>query len=494
MVVFIGELNGLETWGSDVGNAYLESFTKEKVFIIAGPEFGKLEGHTLLIKKALYGLRTSGLRWHERFADTLRDMAFFPCKADPDVWMRRMLDHYEYIAVYVDDLAIVSKNPGAITKALIDKYNYKLKGVGPISYHLGGNFDRDNDGTLRYGPRKYIEKIIDSFEKLYGQKPKEFTSPLEKGDHPEVDDSPELDEDGVKRYQSMIGALQWVVSLGRFDIMSAVMTMSRFRAIPRVGHLDRVKRIYGYLKRFKTGTIRFRTGEPDYDGLKETVNHDWMYSVYGNVEELIPKDAPEAMGKAVTTTTYVDANLYHCLVSGRSATGILHLLNGTPIDWYSKRQATVETATYGSEFVAARIATDQIIDLRTSLRYMGVPVNASYMFGDNQSVITSSTIPHSKLNKRHNAVSYHRVREAIAAKILRFHHIDGKINPADMLSKHCAYPQFWPLLQPLLFWGASFDKLPSVDCTEGLRSHEGIRDGVETTVQTGGECQTDNNG
>ena len=82
-----------------------------------------------------------------------------------------------------------------------------------------------------------------------------------------------------------------------------------------------------------------------------------MYSVYGNVEELIPKDSLKAMGKAVTTTTYVDANLYHCLVSGRSATGILHLLNGTPIDWYSKRQATVETATYGSEFVAARIAT-----------------------------------------------------------------------------------------------------------------------------------------
>jgi len=175
------------------------------------------------------------------------------------------------------------------------------------------------------------------------------------------------------------------------------------------------------------------------------------------------------MGRAVTTTTYVDANLYHCLVSGRSTTGILHLLNGTPIDWYSKRQATVETATYGSEFVAARIATDQIIDLRTSLRYMGIPVNDSYMFGDNQSVITSSTIPHSKLNKRHNAVSYHRVREAIAAGILKFYHIDGSINPADMLSKHCAYPQFWPLLQPLLFWGASFEKLPTIESTEGNR-------------------------
>ena len=81
-----------------------------------------------------------------------------------------------------------------------------------------------------------------------------------------------------------------------------------------------------------------------------------------------------------------------------------------------ERQATVETVTYGSEFVAARQAVDQIIDLRTSLRYLGVPVkDKAYMFGDNQSVVTSSTIPHSGLNKWHNALSYHRVREAIAA-------------------------------------------------------------------------------
>jgi hypothetical protein len=95
------------------------------------------------------------------------------------------------------------------------------------------------------------------------------------------------------------------------------------------------------------------------------------------------------------------------------------------------------SARYGSEFVAARIVTDQIINLHTSLRYMGVPVNTSYMFGYNLLVITSSTIPHLKLNKRHNAVSYHCPREAIAAKILKFHHIDGKINPAKTLSKHC---------------------------------------------------------
>jgi len=178
-----------------------------------------------------------------------------------------------------------------------------------------------------------------------------------------------------------------------------------------------------------------------------------MYTVYGDAKEVIPQDLPEPLGHEVVTTTYVDANLYHDMLTGRAVTGILHLLNGTPIDWYSKRQGTVETATYGSEFVAARIATDQIIDLRLTLRYLGVPIRTvSYMFGDNQSVVTSSTLPHSALSKRHNAVSYHRVREAIAAGIICFSFVEGQRNPADVLSKHSGFQQFWPLINPLLFW------------------------------------------
>jgi hypothetical protein len=459
LAIFVGELNDLVTWGADVGNAYLESYTKEKVYIIAGPEFNELQGCVLVVNKALYGLRSSGLRWHERFADTLRDLGFKPCKADPDIWMRPTENRYEYIAVYVDDLAIIAKDPETITKLLVEKYNYKLKGVGPIDYHLGGNFARDSDNTLRYGPRKYIDKLIATYEKTFGTKPTEYVSPLIKGDNPELDDSPEVDKEDIKQYQSMIGALQWTVSIGRFDILAAVMTMSRFRIAPRIGHLDRLKRIYGYLKRFKHGAIRFRTGIPDYSQL-EHKDYDWTNSVYGDYKEFIPNDVPKVLGNPVVTTTYVDANLMHCLVTGRSATGILHLVNGTPIEWYSKRQSTVETATYGSEFVAARIATDQVIDLRNTLRYMGVKVLESIMFGDNQSVITSATIPHSKLGKRHVALAYHRVREAIAGNIFKFYHIDGVINPADMLSKHAGYQQFWPMLRALLFWGVSHENLP----------------------------------
>ena len=97
----------------------------------------------------------------------------------------------------------------------------------------------------------------------------------------------------------------------------------------------------------------------------------------------------------------------------------------------------MEIATYGSQYVAARTVTEQVMDLRNTFRYLGVPImTKSYMFGDNKSVITSAAFPQSVLNKRHNMLSYHRVREAIAAKILDFYWCSSNQNRSDILSKH----------------------------------------------------------
>ena len=91
--------------------------------------------------------------------------------------------------------------------------------------------------------------------------------------------------------------------------------------------------------------------------------YDWEQPVYTGAEEVLPEDAPVPLGKVVVMTTFVDANVHHALVNGRSVTRILHLFNKTIVDWYSKQQPTVETATYGSEFIAARTAMEQIIDM-----------------------------------------------------------------------------------------------------------------------------------
>jgi hypothetical protein len=100
--------------------------------------------------------------------------------------MRLNGDIYEYIAVYVDDLLIPAKNPLEITKCLEENHLFKLKGTGPLKYHLSCDYFRDDPGTLCFGPRKYIEKMMDQCEKIFGVKPKEYISPLEKADHPEI--------------------------------------------------------------------------------------------------------------------------------------------------------------------------------------------------------------------------------------------------------------------------------------------------------------------
>jgi hypothetical protein len=254
----------------------------------------------------------------------------------------------------VDDLAIAMVYLQEFVDVLEKKHKFKLKGTGKFAFHLGCDFFHDDKGILCMAPKKYIEKMMIGYEQMFEEKLlTKVHSALEKGDHPELDTLELLDQTGVQQYQSLIGSLQWAISLGRFDIAS-------FRALPPRGHLEQAKQICSYLYRMRHATIRFRTHEPDYSDLPN-VEHKWDASVYGNVEEELPYKAPPPLGKQVILTHCVDANLYHNVLTGRSVTGVLHFLNGTPIDWYSKKQATVESATNGSEFVAARTCVEQII-------------------------------------------------------------------------------------------------------------------------------------
>ena len=465
MMIFLAELNGMELISADIGNAYLEAYTDEKVCFIAGHEFKDYghEGHLMLIVKALYGLKTSGARFHEKFAETMYQLGFMPSKADSDVWMKDCKDHWEYVCTWVDDLLYAGRKGKAFYDAL-RKLKYQLKGVSEPTYHLGGDFKRvtEPESMLTWGAQTYVKRMLAGYEELFGEPvPKrEVHAPLEPSDHPEIDDTPLLDMEDVKKYWQMIGEMQWAVALGRIDIIAATVTMARFRPAPRQGHLKRLKRVYCFLRNYKKTAIKFNTEMPDYSNYK-VEKKNWGH-IYHPCQEEIPEDMPKPRGKPVMTTTFVDANLLHDVITGRSCTGIIHLLNKTPIDWFSKRQNTVETATYGSEFVAARTAVDQIVDLRYTLRMLGVPlIGPSWLFGDNLSVVNSSTMPSGKLLKRQNILNYHRVREAQAAGFINFVHIDGKNNPADICTKHTSSREWYELMKPLIFWRARNDTLGS---------------------------------
>ena len=142
--------------------------------------------------------------------------------------------------------------------------------------------------------------------------------------------------------------------------------------------------------------------------------------------------------------------------------GLTPRVEGHPIQiWYSKKQATVETATYGSEFVAAKTATEQIMDIRQTMRYLGAPIGSkSSLFGDNRSVVTSATLPPSTFSKHHNVLAFHRAREAIAAKLMAFYWIQSDYNLSDMLSKHWDHPTVYPMILKLLITRGNITLIP----------------------------------
>ena len=173
--------------------------------------------------------------------------------------MRKREDHYEYVATYVDDLTLAMKDPEELVERMKKKpYNLDFKGTGELKFQLGCGFERDKDGTLYMEASKYVTRMEEAYLRYFGQLPStKAKQPLDKNDHPELDTSELLEEEETTIYQSLIGMAQWAISIGRFDIQTAIMTLSSFRAMPRRGHLDQIKRLYGYLRAFKHFKIRF---------------------------------------------------------------------------------------------------------------------------------------------------------------------------------------------------------------------------------------------
>ena len=193
-------------------------------------------------------------------------------------------------------------------------------------------------------------------------------TPFSDSYHAELEDSPLCDSEKISKYKSLIGSANWIITLGRFDIAYAVSTLSRYSVAPREGHFDDMTRVFGYLSKFPDGKLVIDPTEPKIRSIADfSTGFNWE-EFYPDAAEDLPSDRPMPQGELATLTCFVDADHARDKVTCRSVTGIVLLINNTPITWMSKRQRTVETSTYGSELVAARIATDLIIEMRYKLR------------------------------------------------------------------------------------------------------------------------------
>ena len=464
----VAALNDLEVLSADVAGAYLNAKAKEKVYTTAGKEFGPdKQGRPVLITRALYGLRSSGKAFRDHMAATLRDFGYSSCKADPDVWMHTKMkpdgfQYWSYILVYTDDLLVVDHEPQIIMDYMASRYTLKPGSVMEPTTYLGSQISKfriegsEDPDKPRWAmsAETYVKQAVADVEteldKVDQRLPTRVTTPMSQGYRPELDQSRELDPTRGQYYQSLIGVLCWICELGRLDIMVPISMLSRYVVSPREGHLQQVFHVFAYMKHHKRSRMVFDDSEPVFDEGAFTIC-DWS-EFYPDAAEAIPHDVPMARGNAVVTSGFVDADHAGCKVTRCSHTGVILFVNKAPILWYSKRQNTVETSTFGSEFCAMKTAIDMIEGLRYKLRMMGIPLTGpTSVFCDNESVVKNSTTPESTLKKRHNAIAYHRAREAQAAGIIRVAWESGETQIGDLLTKLMPGPRLKELIGYVLW-------------------------------------------
>jgi len=411
----------------------------------------------------LYGLKSSGAAWRAHLANTLRQLGYKSCLADPDVWMRPAtkpdgFQYYEYVLVYVDDVLVLSHQAVLTMKALEEFYRLK-DGYSEPTRYLGAEIKKwtfpDENARFKWAmsSAQYVKEAIENIElHLVLQDRKLYTShqPLPTNYVPELDITPLLDDDQTNFYQSQISILRWMIELGRLDIYVHVAQLSSFLVQPRQGHMEAVYCIYGYLKAHSRSTMVFDDTYVNwYDG--DFPQPDWT-DFYPDVKDDKPHNAPEPRGMPVQINAFVDANHAQNKVTRRSHTGILIYLNRAPVIWHSKAQKTVETSTFGSEFIALKTGTELIKSLRYKLQMMGIPLEGpANVLVDNESVYRNATIPTSTLQKKHNSICYHYVREAVAAGCLRIAHVPSEENLADMFTKPLGAHKLKAFCQRILY-------------------------------------------
>ena len=461
----IAAMNDLKISAADIGNAYLNAPCAEKVHVTCGPELFGAEnaGKTAVIVRALYGLKSAGASWRAHLSSIIQsELKFKPSKGDPDVYLKRKRKsngdaYYAYLIVYVDDLLSIDVDPDAAIRQIGETFRIKEGSVGFPEMYLGANIRKwkAQDATgedvdcVAMGSNSYIKEAIRVVEermkeynltfssKRYHNTP--FTSASYRA---ELDATDYCEPSMIGFYQNLMGILRWACEIGRLDILLESSLLSQYMVAPREGHLAQALNIFAYLKRHDRSWMVFDPNKFDIEWkpmgteVPPKERAKIMSKIYPDAKDVDPPGMPEPLGEPMQLTMFVDADHAGNQVTRRSHTGIIIFGNMAPIQWLSKRQNTVESSTFGSEFVALRTAVEMIDGIRYKLKMLGVPLEGeTRILCDNQSVIKNGSFPESVLKKKHCSVAYHVVREHIASgKALLFYE-NTKSNLADLFTK-----------------------------------------------------------
>ena len=140
LLYLIVDSRNLTVLCDDIGNAFIQANTKEKIFTRCGPEFGKRENSIAISVYALYGITISAERFRTMLADFLRTLFFVHSRFERDVWMRLRdtKDGYDYMYTHVDDFKVIAKDLDIWIERIASIF--LIKEYGPRKYYLGNDY------------------------------------------------------------------------------------------------------------------------------------------------------------------------------------------------------------------------------------------------------------------------------------------------------------------------------------------------------------------
>lgn len=388
--------NDLMVHQMDVETAFLNGELNEDVYMLqpAGFEEAGKESMVCKLEKSLYGLKQSPRCWNHAFNSFMDEIGFQQNDADPCVYTNPATE--TIVAVYVDDLILVSKSDRDMSQ-LKEKFKsrFKMKDMGEIQHCLGISINKTND-TLEMQQKHYIQQILNKYRLTDANT---VSTPADKNVVLCKDDGVSQQVD-AKLYQSMTGSLLYIALGTRPDIAHAVSAVAKFNCNPNSSHLTAVKRIFRYLK--------------------GTINHKLQYNKSSNGE----------------IVGYSDADYAGDIDNRHSTSGQVFMLAGAAISWMSKKQPVVALSTTEAEYIALCSAAQEAVWLKRLLKNIRPddekPVT---IHEDNQGTIAISANPIAHARTKHIDVKYHYVREAKDKGDINIQYCPTEDMIADIMTK-----------------------------------------------------------
>jgi hypothetical protein len=415
LLVALAAIRGWKMHQMDITTAFLYAPIDRDVYVEQpdGYAVGDPKGMVWKLKRALYGLKQSPHLWNKTLDEFMKSKGLNPTMADPCVYVKWKDGVMLAVAVYVDDLMIMSSSQEMIDELKKDlNGRFKMKDIGELKYCLGIQVTRETNG-IRLHQTGYINELLKRFN-MEDCKPVNY--PM--GNFllgPPTTPMPEL------LYRELVGCLQYLSVATRPDITFAVSQLSKHLNSYDETHMTAAKRVLRYLKKTKDMGILF---SGDVGELSS-----YAHSNYNG-------PPPEQVFNR-QVISFTDADFGGNVFDRRSVTGYVNMFAGGAVSWKSQTQPTTALSTLESEYMAMSKGAQEVIWIRLLLKELKVDQGekATVLYGDNMGCIATALTQKTSQQVKHIDIRHHFIRETVAAKTIEVKHCGTLMMLADVFTK-----------------------------------------------------------